>query len=413
MATKNNSNGKNSAKKPLSKSNKPIKKPLVKATSKSAEKKGDLIEQKLSSVMEDTLTEEKFTRNTNEVIAKKKANFPWWGLITLILILVFATVLLYEYNKDFRSNFSNLVNSTGLYKIQTDNKTDQNQEKFTMKMTIVSNQADANQKATIDKYLQNIEMNLKNTKVDATWLDKNSNEGKAIIEKVSAKYLPIFTTDESIIKHPQYALFAGALKKIDDTDNIYQFSSEGMEYLTTPEIGDARVIGEDPAKAKVVIIEFASLTCHYCQTMQPILDKIVKAHPNEVSWVVKNFDRGSIDSELEQAAECAADQGKFNQMMDVMYAKQNDFFGTVQDADPKTALYNEIEKSAKEAGANSDKVLACVKAGTHADKVAKSTAQGQEFGVIGTPSFFINKTFLGGALGEAEFIKMVEDELKK
>lgn len=376
-------------------------------------KKEDLVEQKLSSMVDDTPTEHKGHHVASETTkpSRKKSNFPWWGLISLILVLVFATILLYEYNNDFRSNFSNLLNSTGLFQMKTDTNNVKPAVVSVMKMNIVYNKDDAHQKQTIDQYLQNIEKNLQNTKVDAVWMDKNSVEGKALIAKINAKFLPIFTTDASIKNHPQYSLFAPALKEINGE---FQFTSEGMEYLTIPTVGDARYIGANPTKAKVVIIEYASLTCHYCQGMQPILDKVVKAHPNDVSWVVKMFDRGSIDTVLEQATECAADQNKYNAMMDAMYAKQTDFFTAVQDPkDPQTAVYNLIKDAAKQAGANGDKIVACVKAGTYADKVAKSTTEGQEFGVIGTPSFFVNKQFLGGALDEAAFTKIVEDELKK
>jgi protein-disulfide isomerase len=382
------------------------------AKRKTAPKKASLIERKISSMVDDTSADKPGQVAGGTRSSRKKGNFPWWGLIALLLVLIFSSILLFEYNKDFRSNFSNLLNSTGLFQMKTEaSDVVKPVEAFVIKMNIVYNKDDAHQKQTIDQYLQNIEKNLQNTKVNAVWMDKNSAEGKALIAQLNAKYLPIFTTDATIKNHPQYSLFAPALKEVN---GAFQFTSEGLEYLTVPAVGGARFIGATPAKAKVVIIEYASLTCHYCQGMQPILDKVIKAHSRNVSWVVKMFDRGSIDTVLEQATECAADQNKFRPMMDAMYAKQSDFFTATQDPkDPQTAVLNIVKDAAKQAGANGDKILACVKAGTYADKVAKSTAEGQAFGIIGTPSFFVNKQFLGGALEEAAFTKVVEDELKK
>lgn len=393
-----------------------IKKPVkVKATAKRkvAPEKKDLVEQKLSSVVDSPVTEQKaFAANNFGSAGFSQKSFPLWGLVFAILILVLSTMLLYEYNKDFRSNFSNLLNSTGIIKMNTDGKeVAKPAVASTIKMSIVYNKEEANQKQSIDQYLQNIEKNLENTKVEAIWLDKNSDEGKTIIDQLSAKYLPIFTTDETVKKHPQYSLFAPALKEVN---GVFQFASEGLEYLTVPPIGDARIIGAKPDNAKVVIIEYGSLTCRFCQTMQPILNKIVKANSSEISWVIKMFDRGGVDLVLSQAAECAADQNKFGGMMDAIYDKQADVKAALQDPkDPQAAVYKIIKAAAKEAGANGDEVIACVEAGTYAEKVAKDTAEGQSFGITGTPSFFINKQFVGGALDEAAFTKMVEDELNK
>ncbi len=380
------------------------------AKKKAAPKKIDLVEKKLSAVV-DEKSEDACTAKGSSRSMRKSCNFPWWGLFTLVLALVFASVLLYQYNKEFRANFSSMMNSTGMMQWNTGATTAKPAEQFTMNMKIVYNKDDAKQKETIDQYLSNVEKNLQNTKVNATWMDKNSPEGLAMIAQLNSKFLPIFVTDEAIKKHPQFQLFADALKEVN---GAYVFNSEGMEYLSIPGFDNATFIGADPTKAKVVIIEYASLTCHYCQSMQPIVDKVIKAHAKDVSWVVKMYDRGGIDSRLEQAAECAADQGKFNGMVDAIYAKQSDLGKATQDTkDPKAAVDAVIKDAAKQAGANGDKVLACVNAGTHADKITKSTEEGKSFGVVGTPSFFVNKQFLGGAVEEADFTKLIEDELKK
>lgn len=391
---------------PTKKTTKKVTKKTTKRTTRKSPK-ANLVESKLESAVQEKL---ETGERSGKSKPNKKTQFPWWGLISLLLVLIFGSVLLYQYNNDFRNNLGQMVNSTGLFKMPvTEEKVVE--EPFQMNLDIVYNAADSKMKSTIDTYITNIEKNLANTKVTPVWHDKNSPEGQAMISKLEAKFLPIFTTDQNIQKHLQYSMFAAA---ITVKNGIYQFQAEGMEYLTLPEAGDARYIGAAPDKAKVRIIEYSSMTCEYCKMMHPILEKIAKKYSKEVSWIIKNYDRGGLDSVLEQAVECAGDENRFDQMITEMYDRQNDIFAALQATkDVEAETYNQIKISAKNVGANADKVEACVKAGTYADKVAKQTAEGLEFGVVGTPGFFINDKFIGGAMEEGAFTKLIEDELSK
>lgn len=376
----------------------------VASKTKRVKKTENVIEKKLNEMVSDERT-----KKIDQPTPKKKTTFPWWSLVSLVLLLAFVSIVLFEYNRDFRNNLISLVNSTGLVKLD---KVGEKPvvTKSTINLAIVLNKSDASQTAAIDQYVKNVETNLPNTEVKTTLIDKNDAAGQDIIKKLEAKYIPIFTTDVSIKKHPMYAQFAQAIK---EKNGVMSFSSEGMEYLETPAIGDARVIG-NLAKAKVVITEYASLTCHYCQEMQPIIDNVLKKYPNEVAWVYKNYDRGGIDQLLNGAAECAADQGKLVGMVTNLYAQQTDIFEAMQSSTTaEQAVYDQIKKAAKAANANPDKVLACAKAGTYAEKISRQTAEGQQYGVIGTPGFFINQFFLGGATSEENFMKIIENEINK
>lgn len=384
------------------------KSPVKAKVAKVADHKEHIVTKKLESVM-DTKSE----ATVDVTKSTKAAHFPWWGLISLILVLVFGTILLYQNNTDFRNNLGKLLNSTGLVKMATDDGGTKVAQAapFTLKLTIVYDQASADMKTKIETYVGNIEKNLANTKVAPVWYDKNSAEGQAIIKQVGAKFIPIFTTDATVLKHPQYSLFASALAL---KNGVYQFQSEGIQYLTVPDVADARVIGAAPDKAKVKIIEYASMTCEFCAQMHPILENVMKKYGKDVSWILKNYDRGGVDAVFEQGVECAADQNKLDKMVGDIYARQTAIFAALQGSKtPEEEVYNQIKISAKAAGANADKVVACVKAGTYTDKIAKQTAEGLEFGIMGTPGFFVNKQFVSGAMDEVAFTKLVEGELNK
>lgn len=263
--------------------------------------------------------------------------------------------------------------------------------------------------STIKDYLKNIENNLGNTKVDANWIDKNSPEGLATIESLNAKFLPLFTTDSSILQHPKYTQFAPAINVVGD---IYHFQSEGMEYLVTPEVNDANYIGANPETAKVKVIEYVSLTCSYCKTMQPILESAMEKYSKDMVWVVKHYDRGGIDSLLAQGAECAAEQNKFEEMMSDIFSRQSEIGSSItSDETMQKDVIEQLKISAKNLKINADKLVSCVESGKYAQKIENQTKEGLEFGIMGTPGFFVNKRFIGGATDEATFMSIIEEQL--
>ncbi|MBD3269918.1 thioredoxin domain-containing protein, partial [Candidatus Peregrinibacteria bacterium] len=281
-------------------------------------------------------------------------------------------------------------------------------ETYDFPITIVYNENESEQKASLEGYIQNVESNLQNTNVIVTWVDKESEEGSQIIETVDARFLPIFVTDSTIESHPQYAEFAPALEEIN---GVLTIRSEGLEYLKVPEIGDAQIIGADPENADVVIIEYISYTCGFCARMHTVLEEAVEKYEGQVSWAVKNFDRGGPDSTLSQAAECAADQGRFKEMSSALYATQNDIMTSLQDANPDEALNDTIEQIATNAGVDSDELLQCIEDGTYEERVMEQSVEGREFGIMGTPSMFINDQFVPGAVPAEQLDAIIQEEL--
>ncbi len=387
-------------------SKKPAAKKVVKGGPARAKKKSSVMEQALEAMMEHRPAA---VKSAPRPTGTHRRRFSGWGILSLVLALAFGGILLYEHNPTFRSKATQLVNSTGL--LQLSGGAQEKKDPFVMKLTIVYNASEPTMKSILDNYVANIEKNLENTKVAANWLDKNDAQAQEIIAKLDAKYLPIFVTDASIQSHPLYAQFSQAVSMVNGE---YVFQSEGMEYLKVPEAGDARVLGAKPDKAKVHITEYASMSCGYCKMMHPILQTVLKKYAKDVSLAVKHYDRGGSDSLTAQATECAADLGRFDQMVTAMYNHQSDIAsaggGTGQDNE---ALYAQIKVAAREAGVNGDRVVSCVKSGKYAEKVAKHTEEGRVFGVMGTPSFFINNKFIGGAVDEIKFTSFIEEALNK
>ena len=142
-----------------------------------------------------------------------------------------------------------------------------------------------------------------------------------------------------------------------------------------------------PANAKVTIVEYTDFQCPFCSRFANNLDEAIKGNP-DVRVVVKMFPLPfHKDADLaSQAALAAHAQGKFWPMHDKLFANQQKL------ARP------DLEAYAQEIGLNMAKFKEALDKGTYAQAVKDQTAEGQKFGVQGTPSWFVNGVFTSGAL---------------
>ena len=137
--------------------------------------------------------------------------------------------------------------------------------------------------------------------------------------------------------------------------------------------------------AKVTVVEFSDFECPYCSQhvaeTQPVLDKEF-VDTGEVLWVYKHFplDIHPQAPAAAAASECAADQGKFWEMHDALFADQ----GKWSVADP-TPVFLDL---AKELGLDSAAFETCLTGEDAANRVASDLSDGAAF-VQGTPTFIV------------------------
>lgn len=91
-----------------------------------------------------------------------------------------------------------------------------------------------------------------------------------------------------------------------------------------------------------------------------------------------------------QAAECAADQNKFWEYHDLLFDKQGG-------ENVGTYTKDNLIKYAQELNLDAARFDACLKNDETLQRVAGDTQEGGQFGVRGTPTFFINGKPLVGA----------------
>jgi protein-disulfide isomerase len=152
--------------------------------------------------------------------------------------------------------------------------------------------------------------------------------------------------------------------------------------------------------APVTVVEFSDFQCPYCRAAESSVQQIRNKYGDEIKFVYLNFPLGFHEHAMDaaRAATCAAQQGKFWQYHDAIFADQS----KLAPADLKT--------TASKLGLNKSEFDACF-ATKQPDTIIKSQQQqGQALGVTGTPTFFINGRELVGAQPADKFDQIIDEE---
>ena len=167
-------------------------------------------------------------------------------------------------------------------------------------------------------------------------------------------------------------------------------------------------VGYDPARvrggvqAPVTIVEFSDFQCPYCKQSEPTLKDLLTRHRGEVKLAWRDFPLREIHPLAQTAAEaarCAGEQGKFWEFHDALFADQT----KLKEAD--------LVASARAIGLNDKSFRSCLASGKFKSKIEADLEDGRKAGVVGTPGFFINGVFLSGAQPQAEFERVIENQL--
>ena len=90
------------------------------------------------------------------------------------------------------------------------------------------------------------------------------------------------------------------------------------------------------------------------------------------------------------AAECANDQGKFKEMHDVLFDNQNQW--NKQEIGGALSLFSQY---ATEMQLEKETFDSCLTGGKYIEEIQKDRQQGVDYGVSGTPGFFIGNDQIG------------------
>ncbi|HJU91313.1 MAG TPA: thioredoxin domain-containing protein [Pyrinomonadaceae bacterium] len=162
--------------------------------------------------------------------------------------------------------------------------------------------------------------------------------------------------------------------------------------------------GVSPAKGAtrplVTIVEFSDFECPYCSEVQTTLRQVLENYGKDVRLVFKHLPleghRNSLPAA--RAAYCAAEQDRFWQFHDALFASRN----------LSSLLFEEI---AADLGLGIEKFRACASSEQSRNAIVKDIETARLFRIDSTPSFIVNGKLVKGALSFADFQKIIEREL--
>ncbi len=163
--------------------------------------------------------------------------------------------------------------------------------------------------------------------------------------------------------------------------------------------------------AKVTVIEYSDLECPFCKTVHPTMQKLMTDYSGKIQWVYRHYPLVQLHSQAPKeanAAECASEQGKFWEFIDLVFERtpSNDGLDLAK-----------LPDYAEELKMNKKKFTDCLSADKYDSVVQGDATDATNAGARGTPYFLVvdakgNTTPINGALPYAQFQQAVDAALK-
>jgi len=164
-------------------------------------------------------------------------------------------------------------------------------------------------------------------------------------------------------------------------------------------VEDPRAKGNPQARVK--IIEYVDFQCPACAYGLTFLKTFFAQHPNDLYLKVHYFPLTNMHHHAMISAiysECAARQGKFWELDDVMIPQQSQW---AQLINPEPVF----QSMAGQVGMDLNQLNTCVASDDARKVINDEKSIGQSMGITSTPTYFINGKMVVG-------VKSLQDELK-
>ncbi len=178
---------------------------------------------------------------------------------------------------------------------------------------------------------------------------------------------------------------------------------------------------DDPVRgnqeAPITIIEFSDFQCPFCarfhvQTLPLLLENYIDS--GKVKLVYRDFPIQNIHPNAMPAAvaaECANEQGKYWKYHDKLFENQNQWAKV-----ETTKAIGIFSQYSIEIGLDKEQFEACLTSGKYVDEIRNDLNDGREYGITGTPGFFVGNDDVGfvelkGAQPFESFKKIIDSQL--
>ncbi len=187
-------------------------------------------------------------------------------------------------------------------------------------------------------------------------------------------------------------------------------NAEARERSTALASAVSSLPARGPADAPVTIVEFSDFQCPYCSRAADTVKEVLAAYPQDVKLVYAHFPLGNHPwaRPAAIASSCAADQNvdAFWTLHDLYFDEQSEMNTGNVIAKSRAALAGSGVDMATWSTCATDESSSTYKAA--ASGVDTQVALGEEYGVRGTPGFFVNGRFVNGNQPMEVFVEAIE-----
>jgi protein-disulfide isomerase len=189
---------------------------------------------------------------------------------------------------------------------------------------------------------------------------------------------------------------------LSSLNDIKQFLAANAAVRPQPPMPPATFSTQDEAfrgdsSATVAIVEYADFECPYCgQYEHEVYPQISEDYiqTGKVKYFYRDLPLPMHPHAMiaARAAHCAGEQGKYWEMHDSLFAKQN----AIRDVD--------MPGRAQELGLDAAKFSECLSSDRYTDEINRSGAEAQKMGIQGTPTFFVGRVDPNGDVTNLKMI---------
>jgi protein-disulfide isomerase len=136
------------------------------------------------------------------------------------------------------------------------------------------------------------------------------------------------------------------------------------------------------SSARVTLVEYGDFECPFCARAEPVVRELEAQFGDDLRFAFRHNPRSFDHPHAQQAAEAAeaaAEQGRFWEMHDVLFARQN------------ALEFDHLVDYAKTLGLDVDRFATALRTAAHRARVHEDELSGVRSHVISTPTFFINR----------------------
>jgi protein-disulfide isomerase len=182
-------------------------------------------------------------------------------------------------------------------------------------------------------------------------------------------------------------------------------SSRTVEQIVAVQEGD-HVVGLPTAR--VTLIEYYDLQCSACRGYNPIIRQLEKDYPTDLRVIRRYFPlpMHPYARQSAAAAEAAGMQGKYEEMVDLLLSKQDEWSAS-------SAIQDTLSGYAASLGLNMDKFTWDSKSREVRARIARDQADANTLDLGGTPSFLLQGKTIATPRSLDEFKKLIEAEIAK